>query len=64
MIFPGDDARHPARTAALAVNALPHGRLAPVGISVDLQTADDLANAVAPAIRDFLRDNPAHGQRA
>lgn len=63
LIFPGGDARHPARTATLAVNALPDGRLAPVGISVDLQTAEDLADTVAPAIRDFLRERGAREHR-
>ncbi|WP_019872913.1 alpha/beta fold hydrolase [Sporichthya polymorpha] len=64
LIFAGGDVRHPARTSTLAVNVLPNGRLAPVGMSVDLQTAEDLANAVAPAIRDFLREYQARGQRA
>ncbi len=63
LIFPGGDARHPARTATLAVNALPDGRLAPVGVSVDLQTAEDLAEAVAPAVRDFLRERLAREHR-
>ena len=54
LIFPGGDARHPAETARRAVSALGNGRLARVGVTPDLQTAEDLAMAVAPSIREFL----------
>ena len=54
LIFPGGDARHPAETAQRAASALGNGRMAPVAITPDLQTAEDLAIAVAPSIREFL----------
>lgn len=54
LIFPGGDARHPPRTARLAASALPNGSLASVGVSADLRTAEDLAIAVAPGIRQFV----------
>ena len=54
LIFPGGDARHPPRTAQLAASVLANGSLAPVGVSAELRTAEDLASAVAPSIRRFL----------
>jgi 3-oxoadipate enol-lactonase len=53
LVLPGMDARHPSALAEQLVRVLPHGRLAP-GLSADLRTADDLARAFAPAIREFL----------
>jgi 3-oxoadipate enol-lactonase len=54
LIVPGADQRHPAALAENVARILPAGRLAPVGLSGDLYTADDFARAVVPAIRDFL----------
>ncbi len=54
LIFPGGDTRHPAETARRAASALGDGRSATVGLTPDLQTAEDLATAVAPSIREFL----------
>lgn len=54
LVFPGTDPRHPTALAEQAVAALPHGRLADIAIDGELRTADDLAAAIAPAIRDFL----------
>ncbi|MFB9834258.1 alpha/beta fold hydrolase [Actinoallomurus acaciae] len=55
LIFPGTDARHPTLLAKEAASTLPNGQLAMVPIGNDLQTAEDLARAVAPAIQEFLR---------
>ncbi|WP_019873174.1 alpha/beta fold hydrolase [Sporichthya polymorpha] len=63
LIFAGGDPRHPARTATQAVDALQNGKLAPVGIRADLKTAEDLAKAVAPGIREFLRGHQTCGHR-
>jgi 3-oxoadipate enol-lactonase len=57
LIIPGTDARHPTRLGETLARLLPRGRLAPVTISPELHTADDLATAVAPAIRDFLNSS-------
>ncbi|MDX3224303.1 hypothetical protein [Streptomyces sp. ME19-01-6] len=54
LVVPGADARHPTGLAARAVEITPRGRLAPVGISPDLRTAADLAEAVDPAVGEFL----------
>jgi 3-oxoadipate enol-lactonase len=54
LVIPGDDVRHPRELAAAVANVLPRGRLADVGMSSELRTADDLAEAFAPAIRRFL----------
>ncbi|RAJ41816.1 pimeloyl-ACP methyl ester carboxylesterase [Kitasatospora sp. SolWspMP-SS2h] len=54
LVFPGTDPRHPTALAAQAARTLPHGRLAAVRIDADLRTPEDLARAVAPAIRAFL----------
>ncbi|WP_280185176.1 MULTISPECIES: alpha/beta fold hydrolase [Nocardia] len=56
LVFPGTDARHPAALAEHVAKVLPHGRLAPVTISGDLQTAEDLARVTAPAIQKFLEE--------
>jgi 3-oxoadipate enol-lactonase len=54
LIIPGIDKRHPTALAEEMARVLPRGRLAPVALSIDLQTADDFAGAFAPAIHDFL----------
>jgi pimeloyl-ACP methyl ester carboxylesterase len=54
LIIPGADARHPAALAQDAAEILPHGLLAPVALTAEMRTADDLARTVAPALRDFL----------
>lgn len=54
LVFPGTDPRHPTALAEAAAATLPNGRLAEVAIDGDLHTAEDLARAVAPAIRAFL----------
>ncbi|MGY1949036.1 alpha/beta fold hydrolase [Nocardia asiatica] len=58
LVFPGTDARHPTALAEQVAKILPHGRLAPVAISGDLHTAEDLARVTAPAIGEFLEENP------
>jgi pimeloyl-ACP methyl ester carboxylesterase len=54
LVIPGADTRHPAALAAQAAHTLPRGHLADVSLSVGLETAADLAHALAPAILDFL----------
>jgi len=54
LVIPGMDPRHPPALAEAVARALPRGRLASVGLSPDVTSADDLARAFAPAIRDFL----------
>lgn len=58
LVFPGIDERHPTALAEELVRVLPDGRLAAQALSSDLRTADDLADAVAPAIRQFLAEIP------
>ncbi|WP_030751077.1 alpha/beta fold hydrolase [Streptomyces sp. NRRL F-5135] len=55
LVFPGTDPRHPTALAEEAAGTLPNGQLAMVQIGNDLQTPEDLACAIAPAIREFLR---------
>lgn len=54
LIFPGIDERHPTALAEAVARILPNGQLAPITLSADLHTAEDLARAFAPTIRDFL----------
>ncbi|MFJ4467281.1 alpha/beta fold hydrolase [Streptomyces sp. NPDC089424] len=54
LVVPGSDTRHPASLAAQAARTLPLGHLANVSLSAELKTAADLADALAPAIREFL----------
>ncbi|MFE6828382.1 alpha/beta fold hydrolase [Streptomyces sp. NPDC057690] len=61
LIFPGTDPRHPTALAEEAAGILPNGQLAMIPIGNDLQTAEDLATAVAPAIREFLRSPARSG---
>jgi len=56
VVVPGADAGHPVTLAERLTAVLPRGQLAPVKISTDLRTAEDLADTVAPAVRDFLAD--------
>lgn len=58
LVIAGADARHPAALAAEAARTLPHGHLADVSLSAALKTAADLADALAPAIGDFLTAHP------
>lgn len=54
LVIPGTDHRHPTAVAEAVVRTLPHARLAPVAMTADLRTADDLADAFAPAVAAFL----------
>ncbi len=54
LVFPGTDPRHPTALAEGAAEPLPNGRPAMIPIGDDLITAEDLARATAPAIREFL----------
>ncbi|WP_216916717.1 alpha/beta fold hydrolase [Nocardia noduli] len=54
LVFPGTDPRHPTALARQVAGTVTDGRVAPVQISGDLHTAEDLAAALAPAIATFL----------
>ncbi|MFJ8494518.1 alpha/beta fold hydrolase [Streptomyces sp. NPDC094038] len=54
LVVPGADARHPTALAERAADILPHGLLATAAINDSIRTAEDLADAVAPAVRAFL----------
>ena len=54
LIFPGMDPRHPPALAEHLSRLLPKGRLAALGMSDDMRTAEDFAAAFAPAISAFL----------
>ncbi|MGH8083855.1 MAG: alpha/beta fold hydrolase [Lysobacter sp.] len=54
LIIQGADWRHPAGLAKQLAEGLPHGRLAAVGMSTDLQSSDDLGRAFTPEIQTFL----------
>ncbi|MEU4225251.1 alpha/beta hydrolase [Nonomuraea sp. NPDC026600] len=54
LVIPGTDPRHPTELAELVARVVRDGHLAPVSVSSDLHTADDLATAIAPAVRAFL----------
>ncbi|MFF8958824.1 MFS transporter [Streptomyces sp. NPDC014894] len=56
LIVPGMDARHPTALAAEVARTLPHGRLAPVALSGELLTAEDLGAAMGPLVADFLAE--------
>ncbi|WP_199748865.1 alpha/beta fold hydrolase [Amycolatopsis sp. WAC 01376] len=60
LVFPGMDERHPAALAENAARVIPDGRLAPASLSSTLRTAEDLADAFAPAIRRFLAEQHGH----
>ncbi|WP_436499695.1 alpha/beta fold hydrolase [Actinokineospora sp. HUAS TT18] len=55
LIIPGADPRHPTALGERLSNVLRKGALGP-SLSVGLRTADDLADAVVPAIQAFLGD--------
>lgn len=63
LIIPGMDERHPAQLAEDLARLLPHGHLAAVKLGPDVQTAEDLARAFAPAIREFLTTLYVESQR-
>jgi 3-oxoadipate enol-lactonase len=54
LIFPGMDYRHPPAVAEHLAEVLPSGRLAALGVSGEIRTAEDFADAFAPAISDFF----------
>lgn len=54
LVFPGIDDRHPPALAEELLRLLPHAKLVPAAFTAGLRTAEDLAEAVAPAIRVFL----------
>ncbi|MFQ6143764.1 alpha/beta fold hydrolase [Streptomyces seoulensis] len=54
LVFPGADPRHPTALARRVAATLPGGRLAAPALDARLRTAEDLAAAVAPAVRAFL----------
>lgn len=54
LIFPGMDYRHPAAVAEHLSRLLPSGRLAALGMSDEIRTAEDFADAFAPGIGEFL----------
>ena len=60
LIFPGMDYRHPAALAEHLSKLLPLGRLAALGMSDEIRTTEDFADAFAPAISEFLA-SPAGG---
>lgn len=56
LVIPGIDWRHPRALAEELARTLPHGHLAPVTLTEDLETPDDFALAFAPSIRSFVTD--------
>jgi 3-oxoadipate enol-lactonase len=54
LVIPGIDWRHPTALAEELARTLPNGHLAPVMMTASLQTAEEFALALAPAIRSFL----------
>ncbi|MEU6480382.1 alpha/beta hydrolase [Streptomyces sp. NPDC047017] len=54
LVFPGTDPRHPTALARQLAATLPDGHLATPAIDTALHNAEDLAEAVAPAMRAFL----------
>lgn len=61
LIFPGMDWRHTPALAEHLARTLARGRLAPMALSADVQTAQDFARACAPAMRDFIAETLALG---
>ena len=47
---------HPPELAARVAALVPNGRLSPISMSEDLETAEGFAEALAPTIRDFLSE--------
>jgi pimeloyl-ACP methyl ester carboxylesterase len=58
LIVAGMDWRHPPELAARMAALMPDGRLAPTSLSRDIRTMSAFADALAPAIRDFLSTLP------
>lgn len=58
LIVAGMDWRHPPELAARLAALMPEGRLAPRSLSPDITTAAAFAEALSPAIRDFLANLP------
>ncbi|MET8798039.1 alpha/beta hydrolase [Nocardia sp. NPDC004568] len=56
LVIPGIDHRHPTRFAEEVAGLLPNGRLVRDAFPARVDTADDLAAALAPSIRKFLGD--------
>ena len=54
LIFPGMDWRHPGALAEEAARVMPQGWLSGTGMSAELRTSEDFADAMAPPIREFL----------
>lgn len=54
LIFAGMDYRHPAAVAEHLSKLLPGGRLAGLGMSDEIRTVEDFADAFAPGIDEFL----------
>ncbi|ANW18760.1 alpha/beta fold hydrolase [Streptomyces clavuligerus] len=54
LIVPGTDVRHPTELAERVAAVLPRGRLAPVTLSHELLTAEDLGAAMGPVVAEFL----------
>lgn len=56
LVIAGDDSRHPTDLAQALADTVAHGRLAEVTMSEHLVDAEQMAEAFAPAIADFLGD--------
>jgi pimeloyl-ACP methyl ester carboxylesterase len=56
LIVAGMDWRHPPELAARVAALVPNGRLSPISMSEDIETAEGFAEALAPTIRDFLSE--------
>lgn len=54
LVVPGIDSRHPTELARQVAAILPAGRLSSASMTADLHTAEEFADAFAPAIRTFL----------
>lgn len=61
LIVAGMDWRHPPELAARLAALIPNGRLAPRSMSPEITTTSEFAEALAPAVRDFLTDLPPRG---
>jgi 3-oxoadipate enol-lactonase len=56
LVIPAGDERHPADLAIRCAQIIPHASVADTTIPNTLETADDYARAVAPAILKFVDD--------
>lgn len=57
LIIPGNDHRHPSTLAMQLAQLLKQAVLSDVGLSNEIRTIDDFANAFAPVINRFLASN-------